>query len=58
MARDGMARRCKIVWAEGGIVHSVMAMPAGDQDGFLRFILTSGAVLQLQKSAIIKIEEA
>ena len=57
MERDGTAKRCKVVWTEGSEVHSVMARSAGEENGFLKFILSNGAALCLHKSAVIKIEE-
>ena len=52
-----MGRRTKVVWREGNDIHSVRAIPEGEEDGFLKFVLSSGAVLRLQKSSVIKIEE-
>ena len=52
-----MARKTKVVWNEGKEAHAVWATPVGEEDGFLKFILPNGAILRLQKSAIVKIEE-
>jgi hypothetical protein len=52
-----MARSTKVVWVEGKETHSVWATPTGEEDGFLRFVLSNGATLRLQRSAIIKLEE-
>jgi len=34
-----------------------MARSAGEENGFLKFILSNGAVLCLHKPAVVKIEE-
>jgi hypothetical protein len=52
-----MGRKSKVVWTEGNDVHSVWATPEGEEDGFLKFMLSTGAILRLQKSSVVKIEE-
>jgi hypothetical protein len=53
-----MVRRVKVVWIEGAEVHSVVATPAGEENGFLKFQLPNGGfLLHLQRSSVIKIEE-
>jgi len=50
--------KVKVVWNEGDKAHAIVATPTETADpDFLRFILSDGRVIRLQKAAIIKLEE-
>lgn len=54
---NGTMGRRKIVWCEGPKDCCVVATPAGESAGFLKFILADGRELLLRRESIIKIEE-
>lgn len=47
----------KVVWTEGSEARCIVAKLAGEEDGFLRFILADGRNLRLNRSQVTKLEE-
>jgi hypothetical protein len=49
--------RVKVVWLELNQIHTVVATPSGEENGFLKFQLLNGNSVLLSRAAIVKIEE-
>ncbi len=49
--------RVKVVWTELDRLHSIIATPLGEENGFLKLRLVNGNSILLSRSAIIKVEE-